>query len=211
MLKILHIDSSIQYEGSVSRYLSAEIVRALSLHYPAAQISYRDTIAQPVMHLDGAIASGFRPGIVADTDNDIALQHRLSGELADEFLASDVLVIGAPMYNFSIASQLKAWFDRIAQPGKTFRYTEQGPVGLAGGKIVIVISARGGFYTEAPLKEFDHQEQYLQTLFRFLGVTQMHFLRAEGTSKGEEIQSRALNHALAAIPELIATLNLREG
>lgn len=208
MIKILQIDSSIQTDDSITRQLTAEITRGLCSQYTGSSVKYRDVIAQEIPHLNGPIASGFRQGINAVADDVTLKQQRFSDELITEFLESNVLVIGAPMYNFSIASQLKAWLDRIAQAGKTFSYTENGPEGLSGDKTVIVVSARGGFYTEAPLTTFDHREQYLQAFFGFLGITHLHFIRAEGTSKAQEIRSREIASAFNAVIPLIASLNL---
>ncbi|HWW24523.1 MAG TPA: NAD(P)H-dependent oxidoreductase, partial [Caulobacter sp.] len=129
-----------------------------------------------------------------------------SGQAAiDEFLAADIVVIGAPMYNFSISSQLKAWIDRVAVAGRTFRYTENGPEGLAGGKTVIIASSRGGYYSEgAPAAGFDHQETYLKSLFGFLGVTDIRFIRAEGVALGEDVRGKSLEAAQGEILKLAA-------
>jgi len=131
-----------------------------------------------------------------------ALQRELelSQHAIDEFLAADVLVIGAPMYNFSIPSQLKAWIDRVAVAGKTFRYTENGPEGLAKGKKAIVISARGGMYgAGAPAAALDFQENYLRGVLGFLGITDVEFVRAEGLSYGPAQREQAMTAALGAI------------
>ena len=116
----------------------------------------------------------------------------------EQFLAADVLVIGAPMYNFSIPSTLKAWIDRVAVAGKTFRYTENGPEGLAGGKKIIIASGRGGIHTDSPT---DFQEAYLRQVFGFLGVTDIEFVRAEGVAYSPQHRSDAIAGALASIPE----------
>jgi FMN-dependent NADH-azoreductase len=123
----------------------------------------------------------------------------------EEFLAADTVVIGAPMYNLSLSSQLKAWIDRLAVAGKTFRYTETGPVGLMGGKKVIVASSRGGFYgAGSPAAGFDFQETYLRGVFGFMGVTDIRFIRAEGVSVGPDQKSAALAAAMAEIGALAA-------
>src|SRR5690606_6844320 len=111
----------------------------------------------------------------------------------EQFLAADVVVIGAPMYNFGIPSTLKAWLDRIAVAGRTFRYTENGPEGLAGGRKVVIASARGGIHTGAPT---DFQEPYLRQLFAFIGVDDVEFVRAEGVAFSPEHRTRALAAAL---------------
>jgi len=113
-----------------------------------------------------------------------------------QFLAADVIVVGAPLYNFSIPSQLKAWIDRVAQVGRTFKYTETGPVGLAGGKTVIVASTRGGVYsTSEGGRAMEHQESYLQTVFGFFGITDVRYVRAEGVAMGEAKKAEALDSA----------------
>jgi FMN-dependent NADH-azoreductase len=142
-MTILHIDSSISGEDSVSRRLTRAIVGQLA----AGEVAYRDLAAQPLPHLT---ARGQDP------------------ELLDQFIAADTVVIGAPMYNFSIPTQLKAWLDRLAVAGKSFRYTESGPEGLLGDKRVIVALASGGVYEEGSL--FEHQKSYLKAFFNFVGI-----------------------------------------
>ena len=127
-----------------------------------------------------------------------------SEKVLQEFLDADVVVIGAPMYNFSIPSQLKAWIDRIAVKGKTFAYSEYGPKGLAGDKTVIIASARGGFYGESsPVAAWDHQEAYLRTLFGFLGVTDIRFLRPEGVNVSPEQKDKAIAEARGEVASLV--------
>ncbi|RMQ47615.1 FMN-dependent proteinH-azoreductase [Pseudomonas cichorii] len=198
-MNILHIDSSIMGSGSVTRDLSAATVAHLQASYPAAQVQYRDLVANEISHLSGPIAAGFRPGATTEFSDTVRQEHQLSETLVREFLASDVLVIGAPMYNFSVASQLKAWLDRIAQIGRTFKYTENGPVGLTVGKRVIIVSARGGFYAQGPAAHMDFQEHYLKAFFGFLGVNDVSFVRAEGASRGEEVRSKGIGQAREAI------------
>jgi len=143
---------------------------------------------------------GFRLGI--ESSELTPAQRRenaVTERLLSQFLAADVVVIGAPMYNFTIPSQLKAWIDRIAQAGRTFRYTAAGPEGLAGGKTVIVVSTRGGQYAGLPLEAMDHQESYLRTLFGFLGVTDVRIVRAEGLSMGDAVREKALAAASLAV------------
>ena len=113
-------------------------------------------------------------------------------------------MVGAPLYNFSIPSQLKAWIDRVAQVGRTFKYTDKGPQGLAGGKTVIVASTRGGVYsaTEGG-RAMEHQESYLQTVFGFFGITDVRFVRAEGLAMGDASKAQALVAAELAIRSII--------
>ncbi len=118
-----------------------------------------------------------------------------NAEILDEFLSADIVVIGAPMYNFAIPTQLKAWIDRILAAGKTFRYTENGPEGLAGGKRVIIASARGGIYSDAAGKASDFQEAYLRRVFEFIGVDNPEFVRAEGLNLGAAQRDAAMAKA----------------
>ena len=130
-------------------------------------------------------------------------ENAISEKLVSQFLAADVVVVGAPMYNFSIPSQLKAWIDRVAQVGRTFKYTETGPQGLAGGKTVIVASTRGGVYSTNPaLAGLDHQESYLKTVFGFFGITDVQFVRAEGVAMGDAAKAKALDAAVVTIEAL---------
>lgn len=205
-MNILHIDSSILGNQSITRDLSAAVIARIQAEYPAAQVAYRDLVENEVKHLTGAIAAGFRQTGASDIDEATKNEHRFSEVLVSEFLNSDVIVIGAPMYNFSIPTQLKAWLDRIAQVGRTFQYTENGPIGLASGKRIIVISARGGFYAEGPLASMDFQEAYLSAFFKFLGVTDTRFIRAEGASRGQQVREREVAQAKANIANVIQDL-----
>lgn len=202
-MKILHLDSSILGQGSVSRLLSAEIVARLKAETPAASITYRDLAAEPVPHLSGAyLAAG---GVAADQRSaDIQRDLDLGDAIMAEFLGADVVVIGAPMYNFSVSSQLKAWIDRVAVKGKTFTYSEKGPEGLVGGKKVIVASSRGGIYSSGPGAAIDHQEPYLRAVFGFFGITDLDYIRAEGVNYGPEQREQAIGAARAGIGELKA-------
>ena len=202
-MKLLHVDSSILGPGSVSRQLSAEIVAAEQRLHPGLQVVYRDLAIDPVGHLSAAhlaAAQGAAPE-AADVRQDVA-----AGQSAlDEFLSADIVVVGAPMYNFAIPSQLKAWIDRLAVPGKTFRYTEKGPEGLAGGKKVIVASSRGGFYgPQTPIAFLDHQETYLRNIFGFFGITDVTFIRAEGINMGSDQRAQSIAAAQSSIAGLAA-------
>lgn len=200
-MQILHLDSSISGDASSSRALTAQVVAELCASLPAARIIYRDLVAQPIAHLEGAIAAGFRPLPVPVDADHVAAERERSKILVAEFLASDVVVIGAPMYNFSVASQLKAWIDRIVQPGLTFQYTATGPVGLPAGKRVIVVATRGGAYTSGPLAALDFQAPYLQATLGFLGITDVRFVRAESLSKGPALAAESMLAARGAASE----------
>lgn len=176
-MKLLHIDSSALGAYSVSRELSAAIVAGWKRRHPDTEVVYLDLAAQPLPH--------WTPDAAADP------AARAGGTALDEFLAADVVVIGAPMYNFGISSQLKAWIDRIVIAGKTFRYTAAGPEGLAGSKKVIVASARGGLWPA----DADFQEAYLRHIFSFIGVTDLEFVRAEGLGISPEQKAKAVGDA----------------
>jgi FMN-dependent NADH-azoreductase len=202
-MKLLHVDSSILGPGSVSRQLSAEIVAAERRLHPGLEITYRDLASTPIGHLTGVHLAA-RSGAVAETAEaqaDIAIGDAMLGE----FLAADIVVVGAPMYNFAISSQLKAWIDRLAVAGKTFRYSENGAEGLAGGKRVIIASSRGGYYgPQTPAAFLDHQETYLRGIFGFFGVLDITFIRAEGIALGAEQRARSIDAARLEIDGLAA-------
>lgn len=178
-MKLLHIDSSVLGGQSVSRQLTASIVARLRDTTPGLEVSYRDVVSDPVPNN--------------------------SDEVLEQFLAADIVVVGAPMYNFGIPSQLKAWIDCLAVAGKTFRYSESGAEGLAGDKRIIVASSRGGIYSApSPLAVLDHQESYLKGFFGFIGVQNVEFVRAEGVNLGGAQRQQALDSALAEVALLQA-------
>lgn len=205
-MKILHLDSSPLGDSSASRQLTASIVETLRRDAPDAQVSHRDLAAAPPAHLSGTVLQAMTSPQPDELSEAQRQERALTDALLAEFMAADVVVIGVPMYNFSIPTQLKAWIDRIAQAGKTFRYTENGPVGLAGGKRVVIASSRGGMYAgNAAMEALDHQEAYLRIVLGFLGITDVTVVRAEGLAMGAEPRSRAL----ALAEEQIAALALR--
>ncbi len=193
-MQLLHIDSAITGEQSVSRELTKRIVAAWKAGHANTTVQYLDLAAQAPAHFT-ADAMGFRTGQEASTDVQRA-ENALSEALVSQFLAADVIVIGAPLYNFTIPSQLKAWIDRVAQIGRTFKYTDKGPVGLAGGKTVIVASSRGGVYsTSEGGQAMEHQESYLKVVFGFFGITDVRFVRAEGVGMGPDAKALAFANA----------------
>jgi FMN-dependent NADH-azoreductase len=202
-MNLLHIDASILGDNSMSRKVSAAVVDRLHNAMPDLDIKYRDLAAAPLAHLSGdhlAAAQGAVPEAPALQRDIAASQTALA-----EFLAADIVVIGAPMYNFTIPSQLKAWVDRILVAGKTFRYGAQGPEGLAGDKRVIIAISRGGFYgAQAASAAAEHVETYLRTVFGFIGVTNPEFIVAEGVQTGPEQREKALTGALQAATALRA-------
>jgi FMN-dependent NADH-azoreductase len=190
-MKVLHIDSSILGDNSASRVLSKEIVAGLSAQHPGAQIKYLDLAAATLPHLSGRSLAQLDPQESAQ-----------NAQTLEDFLGADVIVIGAPMYNFAIPSQLKAWIDRVVVAGKTFHYTQAGPEGLAKGKRVLVGLARGNVYGPGSPAEF--AESYLKHVFSFIGVSDVEFIRAEGLALSPEHREKGMSAALAAIREPIA-------
>jgi FMN-dependent NADH-azoreductase len=201
-MKLLHIDSSVLGPHSVSRQVSAAIVDHLRRATPHLDIVYRDLSSTPLAHLSGshlAAAQGALP--------EAALEQDLAAGQAvlDEFLAADIVVLGAPMYNFTIPSQLKAWIDRIVVAGKTFKYGAQGAEGLAGSKRVIIAVSRGGFYgAGTPAAVGEHLETYLRWVFGFIGIAKPEFISADGIQMGPEYREKALAAALRAATSLRA-------
>ena len=185
-MKVLHIDSSIMADASVSRQLSQAIVSQLSEKHAQVEVEYLDLATQPIPHLDAEILMGQN-----------AEQSALGERIIQQYLDADVVVIGAAMYNFGITSTLKAWIDRISVAGRTFKYTENGPVGLAGDKKAYIASSRGGVYGENSAVDF--QEGFLKTVFNFTGVTDVEIIRAEGVNMGPELKDKAIAAALAQV------------
>ncbi|MGO9852277.1 MAG: FMN-dependent NADH-azoreductase [Steroidobacteraceae bacterium] len=190
-MNLLHIDSSILGGASATRLLTKEIVARLKATHPGTEVTYLDLAAEELPHLS--------PKSLARSDESEAAR---SVEALEQFLAADVVVIGAPIYNFSIPSQLKAWIDRITVAGRTFRYTANGPEGLAGGKEIIVAMARGSVSAAADRGEFS--ESYLRFLFGFLGISKVRFVHAEGLAISPQQREASLTAARAAIASVDA-------
>lgn len=202
-MQILHIDSAITGNNSITRELTADILASLQQTHPEAKVDYLDLAVNAPSHLS-AQSLGFRTGQEAATEIE-RKENAISEALVTQFLAADVIIVGAPFYNFTIPTQLKAWLDRIAQAGRTFKYTATGPVGLAGDKKVIIASARGGAYSSSAAGQaMEHQESYLKVIFGFMGVTDVSIVRAEGVSMGPEAKAVAMQGAKAEIEQLQA-------
>ncbi|MCA1497792.1 MULTISPECIES: NAD(P)H-dependent oxidoreductase [unclassified Bradyrhizobium] len=201
-MKLLHVDSSVLGPHSVSRQVSAAIVDRLRQAAPSLQVVYRDLTETPLAHLSGShLAAAQGAAAPAELGPDLAA----SAAALEEFLAADIVVIGAPMYNFTIPSQLKAWIDRILVAGKTFRYGAAGPEGLAGSKRVIVAISRGGHYgAETPYAAGEHLETYLRWVFGFMGITSVEFIPADGIQLGPEHREKAIAGALQSATSLSA-------
>ena len=204
-MTLLHIDSSPLGAASVSRQLTADIVKAWTAAHPGTTVVYRDLAVAPPDHLTGDLMQVVKFRNLDGLNERQREELVLTDALVEEFLAAEIIVIGTPMYNLSIPTQLKVWIDRICQAGKTFRYTENGPVGLAGGRKVIVASARGGRYAGTPMEAvIDHQEAYLRAVMGFVGITDVSIVRAEGVAMGPEPRAQALEAAGREISRLAA-------
>lgn len=182
MTRLLVLKSSASGAASVSNRLVDGFVQGLRGDVPGLAIVERDLDRDPVPHLRNETLAGI--GRDAPQSPASAGVRRLSDELVAELRAADIVVIGAPMYNFGIPSTLKAWFDHVLRSGETFRYTEKGPEGLLASKPVVVIETRGGLYSEGPAASFDSQEPHLRTLLGFMGLTDVSFVRAEKLGMG---------------------------
>ncbi|RUO20819.1 FMN-dependent NADH-azoreductase [Aliidiomarina iranensis] len=200
-MNILHIQAGIFGDQSVSRQLSDKIVARLTAQNSDAQVTVRDLINSPIQHLDAEIlmAAGTAE---SDRSERQKTELALTETLLAELFAADVLVISAPMYNFSIPTQLKSWIDRIAQAGRTFRYTETGAEGLVTGKKAYIASARGGIYSEGPAVAMEHQESLVQGVLGFIGITDVTTVRAEGVNLGEAPRAKAIAQASEEITSL---------
>ncbi|MEO8061933.1 MAG: NAD(P)H-dependent oxidoreductase [Pseudomonadota bacterium] len=204
MSNLLVINSSAAGTDSVSRVLVADAVSKLMAAEPGAQVTHRDLDASPVPNLTSTTLAGVRgtPTTVAEL---AAL--KLSDELIAELRAADTIVIGAPMYNFSTSTLLRAWFDYVLRAGETFSYSEAGPKGLLAGKRAIVVETRGGMYSEGPAAAVDFQEPYLRHLLGFVGITDVTFVHAEKLGFGVEAREAALKNAKARISALATPLD----
>jgi FMN-dependent NADH-azoreductase len=203
MANILHIDSSVRSTGSLTRQLGGEYIAKLKAANPATNVVTRDIVGQPLPHLtEQLIGAYFTPAEQRNAEQAHAI--KTSDTLVDELLAADTIVIGAPMYNFSITSGLKAWIDHIARVGRTFQYGANGPQGLVTGKKVVVFVASGGVYSEGPAAAYDHVTTYLRSTLGFLGMTDVSFVVAEGVSMGEEAVTNAIAKGRAQIDAIAA-------
>ncbi|HWG69147.1 MAG TPA: NAD(P)H-dependent oxidoreductase [Steroidobacteraceae bacterium] len=202
-MQLLHIDSSVLGPNSASRALSAEIVAKQVALHPAMTVIHRDLAAEAVLHLSSAHLAAWQGSTVADEN--LGADLAKGGVFLDELLASDIVVIGAPMYNFSIPSQLKAWIDRVVVAGKTFRYGANGAEGLLKNKKVFIASSRGNVYSPgSPAAALEHHESYLIGVLSFIGLTDVTIVRAEGLAFGPEAKEAAMLSARANIAAMAA-------
>lgn len=200
MQTLLNLNASLFSDGGQSSQLAARFVREWKLANPRAAVVSRDLARDPVPHLDAARFQAFlaRPEERTPEQAQVAAY---SDALIDELRRADVIVLGLPMYNFGIPSQLKAYFDHVARVGHTFRYTEKGPVGLLTGKKAIVFATRGGLYAGTPK---DSQTAYVRDFLAFIGIEDVELVYAEGLAMGEEPRARAISRAHETIHALAA-------
>jgi FMN-dependent NADH-azoreductase len=199
MSQLLVIESSARQQGSVSRQLTAQFIADWQAVNPHDQIKVRDLAIAQVPHLDANLLGGWMtPAAQQSAAEQAALA--LSNTLTDELLAADVLVLAAPMYNFTIPSTLKAWLDHVLRAGVTFRYSENGPQGLLSGKRAFVLTARGGIYAGSAM---DHQEPYLRQALAFIGIHDVSFIHAEGLNLGAEFMEKGLSEAKVQIAQAV--------
>jgi FMN-dependent NADH-azoreductase len=201
-MNILHIDSSASDSAvSHTRRLSSELVERLKTANPSATIVYRDLVANQLPHVDMTI----RHAWTAENTGDTKLAETMcrSKALVNELKAADVVVVGSPMYNFTVPSTLKAWVDHVAIAGQTFSYTAEGPRGLLNGKVYLVLSS-GGIYSEGPFAAYDHLSTYLEVIFNFLGILDVEVIRAEGIAYGPEQDQAAMANAAQRIEAIVA-------
>lgn len=203
-MKLLHIDSSITGSSSVSRELTQFVVDQLRQKNDQVQVEHLDLAQNPPPHFS-ADSLGMRLGLDPNTLTERQrAENAITEQYLGQFLGADVLVIGAPFYNFTIPSQLKAWMDRLAQAGRTFRYTSNGPEGLAGDKTVYLILSRGGVYSQSEQGQtMEHQESYLRVMFGFMGVTDLRIVYAEGLGAAPEMRDAIIKNAKASVSALL--------
>ena len=202
MSNILVLNSSVSGEASVSRLLVADAVTELTQRDPSAKLVFRDLAANPIPHLTPETVAGVRAQATTPAEQ---AARALSDELIAELRAADTIVIGAPMYNFSIPTTLRSWFDHVLRAGETFSYSEAGPKGLLPGKKVIVVESRGGLYSEGPGQAIDFQEPYLRQLLGFVGLADdLTFIRAEKIGYGPDARDQALADSRAELAKLPA-------
>jgi FMN-dependent NADH-azoreductase len=201
MSTVLVLTSSVLGEASVSNRLVQDAVARLRSQEPSRRIVMRDLGGSPIPHLNFDAAAAIR-GAAPSTAAQAAAR-ALSDELIAELRAAEIIIIGAPMYNFGIASTLKTWFDHVVRAGITFRYSESGAVGLLEGKRAIVIETRGGLFSEGPMQVMDSQEPHLRTLLGFMGIDDVTFIRAETLALGPDVRERSIDAARGKLGQII--------
>ena len=196
MSNILFVNSSSRGNASYSNQIANEVIDELREADPAATLIVRDLTQNLLPHIDDDFVAATRGPNGPQTDKQREIL-AASNALVDELFAADTVVIAAPMINFSVPSTLKAWFDYVARPGRTFKYSEKGPEGFVTGKRVIVVSASGGVYSSGAASAFDSQIPWLKNVLAFLGMTNVEVIRVEGTAFGPEAAEKAVADAAA--------------
>jgi FMN-dependent NADH-azoreductase len=200
-MNILHIDASASDSAaSHTRRLSSGLVEQLKTVNPGATIVYRDLVADQLPHVDMTIRHAWTAENAGDTK--LAETMSRSKALVDELKTADVVVVGSPMYNFTVPSTLKVWVDHVAIAGQTFSYTAEGPRGLLSGKVYLVLSS-GGIYSQGPFAAYDHLSAYLKAIFNFLGILDVEVIRAEGVAYGPEQDQAAMASAAQTIKSIV--------
>lgn len=200
MTQLLQINSSLFGDQGQSSQLTKRFVDRYQSTHPDASVITRDLALAQVPHLDAEIMMGFGAPAAERSEKQQAMTE-LSDTLIAELQAADILVLGLPLYNFTLPSTLKSYFDFIARAGITFQYTETGPVGLLEGKKAYVLAARGGVYQGS---EYDTQSDLVRHFLAFIGITDVQFIYAEGLSMGDEPKQKALDQAEKSIQQLVA-------
>lgn len=201
-MKVLHIDSSILGDYSVSRLLSKEVIDHIKSTHRDVTVIERDLGAHPPRHLTMAVATAIRGNDTSKLNAEEKADYEAILQSINELKEADIVVIGSPMYNLSVSANLKGWIDQICQAGLTFKYTEKGPQGLVNSKPVIIASARGGIYSQPPANALDHQESLLAGVLGLVGLTDLTFVRAEGVNVSPEQKEIALAAARKVISQL---------
>jgi FMN-dependent NADH-azoreductase len=194
-MKLLHIDSAITGEHSISRQISRAVVDKCLQEHPDLEITYRDLGKDPIGHMTGAAFRALCGH--AELPAECAEEFQEAQEILAEFSGADIMVFGIPMYNYSMSTNMRSYFDRLCLSSKTFRFTPQGHVGLLPDRPVIICSSRGSFYhEESPYGRWDHHEPYIRCLFDLMGITNLHFIHADGVALGEELRVSAITAAM---------------
>lgn len=200
MKNILMIESSHNHESTGSRYISGKILSQLKTKYPSVNIIVRDLTKEAPPHLSATTLAAFYTPSEKRTDEFNAAV-KLSDQLTDEVLNSDLIVISVPLWNFSVPSSVKAWIDHVVRSGKTFSYSPNGPVGGLKHTKGIIVASAGGVYSDGPMKAMDFMVPYLQSVMNFIGITDVQIVRVEGT-KVPQIQDNAVKKAEQAVASL---------
>lgn len=203
MPTLLNVQSSPNLESSASREVSQAFVQEYVQRNPGTTVVEVDLVRNPPPHLGVDHLGAFFASAETHSEANVATL-KASDAYIEQLVAADTIVIGTPMHNFGIASVLKTWIDNICRVGKTFRYTEQGPIGLLTGKRIFVFVGSGGVYSDGPFKAYDHSAPYLQSILGLLGLTDMTIIRAEGLALGPEMAEKGLAAAVAAANQAAA-------